>query len=64
MCVDGTQAYSFWQRYLQAFERVIVVARCDDDVRVEGTPVEGPGVSLWPLTNGRGLRGALVHAAS
>lgn len=42
----GTRGYSFWNRYLQVFDSVTVVARVDEVPDVRGCQVEGPGVDV------------------
>jgi len=57
MAADGTvwsrvtNDYSFFQRYLVAFDTVKVVARAKSDSLIDGTykQVTGPGVEFWPV---------------
>ncbi len=43
--------YPFWERYLQAFDFVRVVARAKSDPQIDSSyqAVTGPGVEFWPL---------------
>jgi glycosyltransferase involved in cell wall biosynthesis len=59
ICQDGTFDYMFWRRYLDVFDRVIVVARGSDQSRPGDALVEGDGVMLWPLSDSRGVWGAM-----
>lgn len=51
------RGYSFWRRYLHAFDEVLVVGRvADTDLAAEHwEQVEGNGVRVEPLTNYQGL---------
>lgn len=50
VCSDtGGRGYSFWQRYLDVFDSVTVIGRLSSGECPAITPVEGPGVSLFPL---------------
>lgn len=53
---DG-RALHFWQRYLVAFDRVVVVARVASTPSTDGLPVEGPRVEVHPVPDYVGLRG-------
>jgi phosphatidyl-myo-inositol dimannoside synthase len=63
-CRDGTYGYGFWQRYLDVFQRVIVVARCSEQAASSGCPVDGPGVEVWPLSDSHGAWGAVRRWAT
>lgn len=54
------RSYAFWSRYNQAGYPVVVVARVADSPVNEGQLVEGPGVTVAPLHDYRGFRGALL----
>lgn len=43
--------YAFWQRYLEVFDSLVIVARVQEtaEVRTSFRPVEGEGISLRPL---------------
>ena len=60
-CSSGTFDYRFWQRYLDTFERVTVVARCQQTRTISGSPVSGRGVTVWPLLNSHGAWGAVQN---
>jgi len=60
-CTDGSRSYGFWQRYLDVFDRVTVVARQSDATLASGEPVEGPGVSLVALPGYSGPGGYLLN---
>jgi len=49
--VKTTYDYSFWQRYLAAFDSVRIVARAqaDGSIGSDHKAVSGPGVEFWPL---------------
>jgi len=51
----GTRGYFFWKRYLDVFDTVTVLARLSRETMATGEPVEGPSVSLVPLTNYTGI---------
>jgi glycosyltransferase involved in cell wall biosynthesis len=59
VCADGTYGYAFWRRYLDVFDRVILVARRDSTSTRRGYPVVGEGIQFWPLDDSRGTVGAL-----
>lgn len=46
---NGTRGYSFWKRYLQVFDSVTVIGRMSPSDGSVVEPVEGPGVSFFPL---------------
>ena len=46
----GGRGYSFWARYLDAFESVTVIARLSPKKGEVAVPVEGPGVCFVPLS--------------
>jgi len=49
-CSDtGGRGYSFWQRYLDVFDGVTVIGRLSSREGPAVAPVEGPGVSFFPL---------------
>lgn len=51
----GVDGYSLWQRYLDVFAHVLVLARTTAAAGPgTGEPVEGPGVRLMPLPDYRG----------
>lgn len=52
------QPYSFWTRYLEAFDEVTVVARFSPRV-FAGPAVTGPGVSFHAIPDYRSVRGYL-----
>ncbi|MEV2241601.1 glycosyltransferase family 4 protein [Micromonospora sp. NPDC049891] len=58
--VDGPD-YSFWTRYLAAFDQVRIVARVQDAAAVgdEARRVDGPGVEVWGIPYYLGPRGYL-----
>ena len=56
---SGIEAYPFWTRYLEVFERVVVAARTADDKADGFAPVDGPGVEVLPLPDYRGPWGYL-----
>ena len=48
---SGPATYAFWQRYVEVFEEVVVLARVGEG-REELSPearADGPGVTFWPL---------------
>lgn len=45
------RGYSFWTRYLSAFDEVGILARVSDASGVGGPDVEGPGVRVLPVTD-------------
>jgi glycosyltransferase involved in cell wall biosynthesis len=46
----GVDGYRFWRRYLETFDRVLILARTRRSEDPEGgEPVEGPGVEVVPL---------------
>jgi glycosyltransferase involved in cell wall biosynthesis len=59
ICPDGTYDYAFWRRYLDVFDRVIVVARVAAEPGEGEGVVEGDGVMIWPLSDSRGAWGAM-----
>ncbi len=59
VCVDGTYGYAFWRRYLDVFDDVVVLARCNPRQVDGGHAVGGPGVTVCPLPDSRGAGGAL-----
>lgn len=56
---EGKYGYSFWRRYLDAFDAVRVVARAREvaTVPAEWKPVSGAGVEVWALPFVRGAWG-------
>ena len=52
------RSYHFWQRYLDEFDEVRVLARVANNEVATGSPVEGPGVSVLNLTDFAGILGA------
>jgi glycosyltransferase involved in cell wall biosynthesis len=62
VCCEGGRAYSFWTRYLSAFENVRVIARVSDK-QADGSPVEGPGVYIVPIRDVQGLRQWVIRAS-
>ena len=59
ICSDnGTRAYTFWSRYLNVFDSVVVVGRVSSGENQAMQPVEGPGVSFYPL---RGYVGPIEY---
>ncbi|AWB91196.1 glycosyltransferase [Aeromicrobium chenweiae] len=54
---DSVFGAPFWERYLQAFDEVVVLARVDDRDHGSGVPVEGPGVRVHPLPYYEGVAG-------
>ncbi|MCA9270340.1 MAG: glycosyltransferase, partial [Planctomycetales bacterium] len=57
---------SFWDRYLQVFDQVRVVARVADAAQVpsDWLPADGPGVQFHALPDYQGLGGYLKNALS
>lgn len=51
------RGYRFWARYLVEFGSVLVVARVVNTKDLAGVPVEGPHVSVWPVTDYKGAAG-------
>lgn len=56
-------AYSFWQRYLQAFDKVTILARVEQVEQAEQNwhNVTGPGVSISALPYYLGLNGLISN---
>ena len=48
-CDQGARAYEFWQRYLDVFEEVVVLARVSDRDEEPAHPTEGQSVSVHAL---------------
>jgi glycosyltransferase involved in cell wall biosynthesis len=59
---DDIESYSFFQRYLDVFDKVYVIARINDEICSGGTPVEGPGITVLPLPYFVGGSGLLMNS--
>ncbi len=46
---DDIESYSFFERYLEVFDRVYVIARIGDEICSSGTPVEGHNIEVIPI---------------
>lgn len=53
---NGTRGYAFWERYLDVFGSVVVVARVSDQEGATDVAVEGRGVSIAALPGYTGPR--------
>jgi len=60
---DMLHGYPFWQRYLEVFDEVIVLARVKQVGRIDPQwpRADGPGVVFWPLPDYRGPWQYLRH---
>lgn len=59
----GGRSYSFWTRYLDVFDSVVVVARVAEDSHESTSPrVEGPRVAVCPVSDYRGTTGFMRRA--
>ena len=56
---SNNTAYDFFERYLDVFSEVTVVARCFDTEDPTAAPVSGKGVDLWALPGYQGPAGFL-----
>lgn len=61
-CNNGSRAYEFWRRYLDIFGSVTVVARVSPQETDGVVPVEGPGVTVWPIPDYHGLKQYIFRA--
>src|SRR5574338_1079088 len=59
---DDIESYRFFQRYLDIFDEVYIIARINDEICNGGTPVEGPGVTVLPLPYFVGGSGLLMNS--
>ncbi len=59
--LDNTRSYQFWTRYLNVFDKVVIVARINKTALISKTAnVEGKNIEVLPLTDYQGALQAIL----